>query len=263
MDQPKSERRAMELEVVNVASVEFTKKIQRERTRKHHLDEKLQRVKQQIQARQRELLHSRKKVQCHKGSGVQQLDGRPRASPARPRAGPRPRGSRGRRRPWGGAAGSSVRRGRSGPASWVSGRTSGSGSSRAAVPCASSAAPSTSRRGRACRRGRGAMRRDMVEAAPPRRRRPAVHPRELHGPLLPEAAAPVDGVEDGHELAVGRAEAAVEQVDHRRQPDRRRAGEEQRVRDPGARLRCVEGGRARRRRRRVGRRAGGACRLMR
>ena len=76
MDQPKSERRAMELEVVNVASVEFTKKIQRERTRKHHLDEKLQRVKQQIQARQRELLHSRKKVQCHKGSGVQQLEKR-------------------------------------------------------------------------------------------------------------------------------------------------------------------------------------------
>ena len=66
----------MELEVVNVASVEFTKKIQRERTRKHHLDEKLQRVKQQIQARQRELLHSRKKVQCHKGSGVQQLEKR-------------------------------------------------------------------------------------------------------------------------------------------------------------------------------------------
>ena len=94
------------------------------------------------------------------------------------------------------------------------------------------------------------LRRDVVEAAPPRGRRPAVHPREFHGPLLPEAAAPVDGVEDGHELAVGRAEAAVEQVDHRRQPDRRRAGEEQRVRDPGARLRRVEGGRARRRHRR-------------
>ena len=76
MDQPRSERRAMELEVVNVASVEFTKKIQRERTRKHHLEEKCTRVKQQIQARQRELLHSRKKVSCHKGNGVQQLEKR-------------------------------------------------------------------------------------------------------------------------------------------------------------------------------------------
>lgn len=68
----------MELEVVNVASVEFTKKIQRERTRKHHLDEKLQRVKQQIQSRQRELLHSRKKVPkgANGHGGVQQLEKR-------------------------------------------------------------------------------------------------------------------------------------------------------------------------------------------